>query len=186
MIQKIGPGFVLIKTGYLTINTVEESINKTLALLSRPSEFAQIISVKPICSMDQIFFGADQAQEFFTQNLGITSSIPLEFLVRVTAQRQLKDALVLAGLKQGKQSVCLVFYSNSKDRVQQAFKKFEELFEFKEKKNLLEENCKQNFSDLCFLYNISETELNVINFKNKTKALQSLVLERIACLELNK
>ena len=56
MIQKIDPGFVLVKTGYLTINTVEESINKTLALLSLPSEFAQIISIQPVCSLDQILF----------------------------------------------------------------------------------------------------------------------------------
>ena len=185
MIQKISTGFVLLKTGFLTINTVEESINKTLALLSGKHELAQVCCLAPLCSEQQILHSLEQSIGFHAQNIGISSKLSLEFLVRVTASRQIQDALNKLALKSGKQAVVLVFFSSDKKRVEKAFQEFKELFEFKEKSGLIQKNLKENFSKLCKLYSISETELKTLNSKDKYSALQSLVLERIACLELN-
>ena len=185
MIQKIGTGFVLAKTGFLTIKNVEESINKTLALLPEKCEFSQVCSIAPIVSETQILSAVGQASSFQAQNIGISTKLPLEFLVRLTASRQVKDAFEKVKLKQGQDPVVLVFCSPHKQSVQPAFKQFCSRSEFIEKPGLIQKNLKENFSQLCKLYTVSETELKTVNAKDKFQALQNLVLERIACLELN-
>lgn len=157
-------------------------------LLNSSVEFVQFFSSKVVSSEEQIMHALDNAIASMCSRKSFTKSLSLEFLLFLTAQRQLNKALDLLKLNKGKNSVCVLAFCKSKQNIAKAKQFFKKELCFvpkKNVKNVIENNLKKNFSLLKKIFAIEDAELKVFALPTE-KALQQLVLEKIALLSLKK
>lgn len=187
MIKKIGNQFLLLEFGSININDAKVSFKKASNFFSSKNEFIQFFSIKPVSSEQQIFHALDNALTSFNSKTKkpFTKTLSLEFLLFLTAQKQLNTALDLLELKKGKNLVGTIAFAKSKQKLAKAKTFFKNELEFKPEKNAIEKNLKKNFSFLKKTFAITDAELKTFSAP-KEKALQKLVLEKIALLSLKK
>lgn len=175
-----------ISIGKADINNVEELIkNISLSKKGAGALIFQGFSLKPIASIHQVLSAVDSSINAFKEGFGITKSIDLELLLRLTGIRQVNKALDLIGLKQGKQEACFIAASetNNANKSRQALTSFLNSIAFKEVPGLLEKNLKANFNALKDFYHVTDKELNALkDLGSKKTVLKELVLEKIALI----
>ncbi|MFH1256492.1 MAG: KEOPS complex subunit Cgi121 [Candidatus Diapherotrites archaeon] len=164
---------IFIKEGIADISNAGATI-KRLMLCPEKKAFIQLVSLKPVVSREQLLFAFTQALQAQEKKETFSKSLPLEFLLRLSAQKQISAALELFALKEGENKVAVV--SDSK----KALAWFEKEFSFTEKKGLLAENAEKNFAALKKIYSVGEKELIALN--DCANPLSEAVIERIALL----
>lgn len=187
MIKKVNNSFIFFDCGAININDVNVSFKKASSFLKPTDGFVQFFSTKVLSSEEQILHAFDNAFTSFFSKKPFSKSLFFEFLMFLTAQRQLENALKLLELNNGKNEVCVIVFSEDKRNVLRAKKFFKKELFFVPQKNAVENNLKKNFEFLKTVFEINEKELNALAlFGKKEKALQVLVLEKIALLSLKK
>jgi len=184
MIKKSGSFAVLSQTGSLNTNNIDESIKKSLSLLTAP-EFFSLAPIHCIASQEQIVHAANSTLEAFSHGTAFSSKPGIEFLVRLTAQHKINEALRLAEIPEsGRADALLVLAARDKAKGEKAFSELKKILEFKEEKGLIEKNAGVNAAEIKKLFGISPTELKAMNDLPESEALKLLVLERQALLGL--
>lgn len=164
---------IFIKEGIVNIFNAGATI-KRLMLCPEKKSFIQLASLKPVASKEQLLFAFTQALEARKKKEMFSNSLSLEFLLRLSGQKQISAALELFKLNEGENKVAVA--SDSK----KALAWFEKEFSFKEKKGLIKENARQNFSALKKIYSIGEKELLALD--DCANPLSEAVIERIALM----
>ena len=181
--KKIDSQNTALKAGNSNIINADASIKKLLASAKKNKIFLQAFPLKPIASTQQIFFAFEQSFSALKQKTAFSQKPELEFLLRLSGKKQIKEIWQHFGLKKGRQEIVIVAAGKDKDKVKRALKEAEEILGFKESKNLLEKNLKRNFKFIQSVYSIEAGQLQA--FKGaKEKALQQLVLEKMALLSV--
>lgn len=172
------------KIGLINISNVEASLKKASLTLSGKNEFFQIISLKPIASLKQLELAAEHTLYAFQNSQNFALKPSMEFLLRAAAEKQLNKVLDAFPLTEGENKVAVIALAENKKNLIKALKFAQSGLDFKENPALLEENLKQNTDFLIDWFKIYSKELESLNSENKQEALQKIILEKIALLNL--
>ncbi len=178
MPEKFDTKNLRIVAGSADIKDSDSAIKKLLAESKKLNSFAQLISLKPIASEEQITFALEQSMDSFAKKTNFSKSLELEFLTRLSGQRQINKAMDLFALEKGKNEVALILYSENKKNIQELIKFVEKEIDFKVKKDFIKQNAKKNGKFIAEIYGIGEEELKIL-------PLEESVLERIAMVALS-
>ena len=178
--KKIDSNFLIIKTGSINTNNAETTLKK-LTIKSNPT--ITMISLKPVASIEQIESAFFHSLDAFENKTNTTKNIQLEFLLFLTAQKQLDKALEEMQLL-GKEEVAIVGFGSNKKTILNELKILEKEIKFKENKKLIQKNLKKNYNYLKQFFAITNNELSVLQSKNKFDGLQKSVLEKIALTKI--
>lgn len=177
--KKIDSNLLIIKTGSINTNNAETTL---LNLSGKTNPVISMISLKPVASIEQIESAFFHSIKAFENKTNTTKNIQLEFLLFLTAQKQLDKVLEEMQLL-GKEEVALIGFGASKKIIENKIKILEKETKFKENNNLIQKNLKKNYNYFKKFFSITEKELSVLG-KNKFDALQKIVLEKIALTKL--
>ncbi|MFH1587613.1 MAG: KEOPS complex subunit Cgi121 [Candidatus Diapherotrites archaeon] len=178
MFKKFDIKFFLIFAGLANIEDSGTTIKKLLVGAKNRKTFIQLISLKPIASEQQIIFALEQSMDSFAKKTNFSKSLELEFLTRLSGQRQIGKAMDLFGLGEGKNEVALILYSENKKNSEKLFDWVKKEIDFREKKNLISANAKKNRKFIAEIYGIGKEEMKIL-------PLRESVLERIAMVALS-
>lgn len=180
---KICGKFVEILPGFCRIDNVDAAIKSFLAFAAEQKIFLQVVSLRPVAGKNHVMFALEQTFSAFETGTNFAKSAELEFLLRLSANKQIEKALDILGLKPGKNEALAVVAGKEKKSVSAAFAFLKKSIAFKPVKGLLEKNAQKNAAEIKQIFQISSAELAALSDK-KSSALEEAVIERVALLSL--
>jgi KEOPS complex subunit Cgi121 len=134
----------------------------------------QLIDLSYVAGKGHIEFAIDQAKRAFERRTNISDDIFVEVLVRMSGQRQIKKAIQLFGLKDSKE-VAVIFEGKHEDFfIPSGCSRDDSIFRIDQKK----------YERIKRAYNISEREIEIVNPKDRFKALEEIIKERVAMVSV--
>jgi|Deesub1362A_J573_1020465.scaffolds.fasta_scaffold00016_173 KEOPS complex subunit Cgi121 len=134
----------------------------------------QFIDPSNIASVEQIKFAIDQAYKAFERKENLSNNFLVEVLVRASAQRQIKKALELLGLKKSRKVIAVC------EKIPRKM-----MQEYKCRRSEILSLDGQKFERLKKIYDIGDEEISAVageGFEEKKKALVEIIKERIALI----
>lgn len=183
MIETIGSYFAGTESGKANIKDSELVIKK-LSEQAKKGVFAQILDAKALCSAEQCRFAAKQAIEALEEKNSFSNRLEIELLLRVTATRQIGNALEIAGIRNGTKKAVIIALSKDRKKLEETKKELEKEISLKKEKDCLEKDSKKNREFLMRSFGIKEKELFAL--KDTKNPLENAIIEKIALNSLNK
>lgn len=137
----------------------------------------QLLDARLVAGLEHIEFAIAQAERAFQRGENISSDPLIEVLVRASAERQIKRALEVFGLK-GSREVVLLCQEVPEALLQE--------YGCHEDPSVLEIG-KEKYEALKEAFGVGEAELNAVageDFVERSKALVEAIKERIAILQV--
>ncbi len=178
------PEFISISSGIVCIEDINKTIKTITLIASERNAFAQLCSLKPVCSPQQVLAAFEHAHSAISNGTAFAKTLELEFLLRLAGTKKIDSALKILGLQKGKQEVLLVVSAENEKALDEIEREIKKTIKFGENLELLKTNLKRNFSEMKKTYCISDSELKALSDLGKEKALESAVIERIALVAL--
>lgn len=176
-------GVYLAITAYknVKIENVEEFIQK--ARKEAGNVTIQFFDAKYVAGYEHLYFAALNALTAFKNGLNISKNLAVEILLYAAAERQIRNALELLGIKENTASIAVIALAESKDEIIKALDKISSLIKAEEDESVLEIN-DEKFKAIRRLFNISDLELEAKLEREglEKEALKDLVIERSALL----
>ena len=118
------------------------------------------------------------ALEAFKHGLNIANTLPMEVLVRASAQRQISRALKLLGVKKGRQNLVLVLIDKDRSRVEEAVARLSKMYSGYVDEKVLEAD---RSSCIMEAYGLSEEEVKTEEAYTRGlwDAVKNLIAERV-------
>lgn len=177
ILRKSNSHLIAIKLGKVNISDADNVI-KSFASISGKKGLIQLVSLRPIASINQLLFAAEQTVDAFEKGTNFSKSLQLELLVRAAGVRQIAYATDLFELKPGWNDVAIVGIAKNKNSLLGMFKKAEKNIEFKNiGEKLIEKHAKRNKKELQKIHGIRNGVLKVLN-------LEQAIIEKCAMLSL--
>jgi len=155
---------------------IKESGNmlKNISQILRDNEcFGQLAASKAIASERHVRHAVGQTLWAFENKRNFVESKELELLIRLSGIKNAQKAIGAIGIREGEQEIAIIAFG---ERPEKALKEIKALIGFKEARH------SANIKELERLFGIGKKELAA--FKDRKKALESAVIEKIALLEL--
>lgn len=175
--KRIAGGIAAAESGTISIDDVDAFAGK----LRAAGGFLQLCSLQSVHCHEQAFTALEHALTSVSAGTSFTRSPALEFLLRLSAERQLDSALEMVGLKTGKQQALAMVHAKTKPELRKKFA-FLKSLGFSAEPPLLEKSRKKNRAHICKLYSIEEAQLRALH--GLPDALCSAIVERIALTAL--
>ena len=144
------------------------------------SEFrvvVQVCSTLRIATWEHIFFGCLYAMLAFKQERNLLNRLPLEILLYISGQRQIKIALEVFGLRNGEN--CIIILGNNETSMKQAQVKCEKLLGGERSDEVLDIMDISKRTEICNYFQINPEELNVISQSDTEEAQKVAILKSI-------
>jgi KEOPS complex subunit Cgi121 len=176
-------GKYLIITGFknVRIGDAEEflkAINKEKPL----SVEIQFFDASLIATWQHLYFAALNALTAFKNKTNISKSLAMETLLYASAQRQIRKAMEIMGIKANTSEMAVLIIGEKPDMVKSALKMVSKYVNAKEDESVLELS-KKKIELIKKTFGISELEFKTVMKKDDLKdALVRLVIERMALL----
>jgi tRNA threonylcarbamoyladenosine modification (KEOPS) complex Cgi121 subunit len=144
----------------------------------------QFFDAKLIASWQHLYFAVLNALNAFKNKLNISNSLGIEILLYASAQRQIKEAVSLIGIRSDTTEVAVVIVANSRNEAMSQLNTVSALL----KKSIRDEKVLKLTSDkaenIKRLFQITSNELEATIEKegDTEKALIDLVIEHVALL----
>jgi tRNA threonylcarbamoyladenosine modification (KEOPS) complex Cgi121 subunit len=106
--------------------------DELLSWLASKHNYAQVVRGDLIVSYFQAFHALYQAYLASKRKLNISRSFALEILLRISATRQIDDALDFAGLRNNQRLLCLLALDSDEQKLRDLEKEFIEKYSLKE------------------------------------------------------
>ena len=177
MKHKINKNFVEIKKGYSNLSSVPATIKSLSEAGKKLGGFIQIVSASCVVSEKQVLAALKYTYDSFEAGTNRLKSPELEFLLALTATRQLEGAISVCELPEGKSPCVLVVCAQDNKTVSSLLSQAKKITGFSEKKIQSPQS-----NEICKLFKISPAEINSLGVKKN--ALELLVLEKIALSRL--
>lgn len=155
---------IKIKEGILKVYSVER-------FLMEYGECLVVIDAKYVLNIDVVKFAVNKAVKAWKDGRNVAKNLPLEILLYISANRQIKDAVKI-GVKEGVNDVVIVVLKEDCEN------KLKGIFE--EKKVLRFEP--EKVERLKSMYGITDEEINTVGVEK----LPLLIRERIALFDIFK
>ena len=175
---------------YLLVTVIEHvkisKVEEFLEELRRKSPETEVQVLRPdrVAGAEHLFFASLNALNAFNQKTNLCKGLPMEILLFASAQRQIKNAIEMLGLKDESTKFALVAVSNDKGKLKDLLEMVLSITEGKENDAALDIWSKKKMEELKKVYGISERELDATT-STKTcveKALKNSIIERMAIL----
>ncbi len=142
----------------------------------------QFFSADLIATWEHLYFAVLDALMAFKTKRNISKSLPVEFMLYASAQRQIKKAIEVIGVKPGWSNIAILVASENRDAVESIMSSISEILH-KEQDDQVLEFSPAKARIIRRSFGITETELNVVTEGNdKERSLVNLVIERMALL----
>lgn len=176
-------GVYLTITAYknVKIDDVEDFIQRVRRETRNAT--VQFFDAKFVAGHEHLYFAVLNALTAFRNNLNISKSLAVEILLYAAAERQIRNAVELLGIREETENVAVVVLAESEDEVVKALEKISSFIHAEEDESALEID-DEKFEAIKKLFNVSDLELEAkIERKGLEKeALKDLVIERGALL----
>ena len=175
---------------YLLITTIEHAkvgrVEGFLESLRRKSQATEVQVLRPdrVAGAEHLFFATMNALNAFKQKTNLSKGLPMEILLYASAQRQIKNAIEMLGLKENPGKFALVAVSSDRGKLENLLKAVLSLTKGKENETALDKWSEMKIEELKKLYGISERELAATTSTKTSieKALKNSIIERMAIL----
>jgi tRNA threonylcarbamoyladenosine modification (KEOPS) complex Cgi121 subunit len=142
----------------------------------------QFFNAELVATWEHLYFAALNALLAFRNKRNISKNIAMEAMLYVSAQRQIRKAIALIGLKRESANVAVVIVGENPDSVKKALHAVSKLIGAEPDEAVLELS-KSKVRSIRRAFGISEKELETVIKKNNLEdALVDLVVERMALL----
>jgi len=147
----------------------------------------QFFDAELIAGWEHLYFAILNALKAFENRLNISNSLAVEILLYASAQRQIKKAVELLGIKLTSSRVAVVILAETELKAKEILETVSHLMSGKRDDSVLELT-DEKFDCIKELFDISESELNAkLERKGmERKALTNLVIEHVALLVIQR
>ena len=145
--------------------------------------YIQFFNAKLISGWEHLFFAALNALKSFESKLNISNNLAIEMLLFASAQRQIKKAVKLLGIKSESSQIAIIIIAETKQRASETLEMVSELI-FGERDDSVVELSDEKYEAIKELFGISNLEFKskLIRKGLERSALIDLVIEHIALL----
>jgi KEOPS complex subunit Cgi121 len=144
--------------------------------------WVQFFDAKLVATWQHLYFAVLNAMLAFENGRNISKSVAMEVLLYASAQRQIRKALQLIGVKCGSANVALVVIGETADSVQVVLSAVSKYIGAEPDETVLEVS-KEKLQGIRAAFEVTERELETVMKKRDVKqALVNLVIERMALL----
>lgn len=155
-----------------------ESVRKCLA----KNVEVQFFDAGLVATWQHLFFAALNALNAFKNGMNISKSLAVEMLLYASAQRQIRKALNLLGIKPNSEAIAVLVVGKKVDDVEAALQAISKIVGGKRDDTVLEFSQKK-IEAIRKAFDISDKELEaVVKGNDLEQALVNLVIERVALL----
>jgi len=176
-------GYCLAITAYknVKIENVEEFIQNIRKETGNVT--VQFFDARFVAGYEHLYFAVLNALTAFKNGLSISKNLAIEILLYAAAERQIRNAVQLLGVREDTAKVAVVVLAESKDEVVKALDKVSSIIQAEEDESILEID-DEKFETIRKLFNVSDLELEAkLERKGLEKeALKELIIERVALL----
>jgi KEOPS complex subunit Cgi121 len=170
-------------TGFKDV-TIEdaESWLKAIRIGKNQDVAVQLFDAEYIATWEHPFFAVLNALMAFRNRRNISRNLAVEVMLYASAQRQIRKAIELIGVKPGSSNVALVVVGRSPDAVENVLLAVSNRFGKETEESVLELS-KRKVQSIRRAFRIGEKELETVMVENDVeRALVNLVIERMALL----
>lgn len=162
------------------INNVDHFVNLIREKLGNVD--VQFFDAKLIAGWQHLYFAALNALKAFKNKTNISKNLTMECLLYASAQRQIRVALDLIGIKKNIPQIAVLVVADKKSAAERALEEVSRLVSGKDDESVLDLS-DQKMIRIRNLFGISDTELAAkLEGKEEKKALCELVIEHVALL----
>lgn len=166
-------------------NAKIKDINRFLEDVRREVKEAhvQFFNAKHVASQQHLYFAALNALRAFEKKLNISSSLAVEVLLYASAQRQIKKAVDMLGIKPDSSQIAVLVMAENKQTTDTTLETVSKLMSGERDDDVLELTA-EKFEGIKTLFGISDLEIAAKLRKKglEREALVELVIEHMALL----
>lgn len=141
----------------------------------------QFLDAKLVAGWQHLYFATLNALKAFENQTNISKNLAVECLLYASAQRQIKAALDLMGIKRNSSTIAVLIIADNEETAGRALKKVENLISGKREDSMIDLS-KEKMAYVRRLFGISDVELAAKLEDDEGKALSDLVIEHMALL----
>ncbi|MEM2092832.1 MAG: KEOPS complex subunit Cgi121 [Candidatus Bathyarchaeia archaeon] len=155
---------------------------KNLRNKLHPEIVFQLFDAKPVATSDHLLFAALNALKAFRNGENISRNLSVELLLYASAQRQIRKATGILGIKSGTGEIAALAIGENLENVKSALEVIEESAGAKRDDSVLELS-EEKIKVIKKVFNITDAEIEAMNGKNNLQeVIKNLVIERVALL----
>jgi KEOPS complex subunit Cgi121 len=163
------------------IEDAEEFVKATRGEM-RSSEWIQFFDAELVATWHHLYFAVLNALLAFRSERNISKSVAMETMLYASAQRQIRKALQLVGVKRDSANVAVVITGENPDSVEAFLSAVSKRIGVEPDDTVLEVSREKAWR-IRQAFEIAEKELNTVTEKNDgLQALVDLIVERVALL----
>ena len=165
-------------------NVKIDNLNVFLEQLKKENEFAiQFFDATKISGSEHLYFAALNAINAFAKKTTISNNLAVESLIYASAQRQIKKALEMLGIKQDSSEIAALIIAPNTKAENEGITLVTKMVSGKRNDNVLELS-KDKMAGIRTLFGISNLEFEAKLKKQgmEKEALTDLIIERMALL----
>ncbi len=180
-VQEFGKHVAIAGFRDVKVKDVDALLEKVRRVVSGDVE-VQFFDAGLVASWQHLFFAALNALKAFRNGENISKRLAVEILLYASAQRQIRKATEVLGIKPGLKEVAVLVVGDQADQVVGALEAIERLLGGKRDDDVLELTPEKN-AKIRRVFEISDAEIEaVVDGKTLEQAIIDLVIERVALL----
>ncbi len=149
---------------------------------TRPEVAVQFFNADLVATWEHLYFAVVDALTAFTTRRSISKNLAVEVMLYASAQRQIRKAIELLGVKPGCPEVAVVVVAAAHEAVEAALKSISKHFDQKQDDKVLELS-PAKVQNIRRVFALTDEELAVVTKDGDVdRALVDLVIERMALL----
>ena len=141
----------------------------------------QFLNAQYIVTWEHLYFAVLNALLGFRNNFNISRSLGVEIILYASAQRQIRKAIDLVGVKSGCMDLAVVIVDKNEEAIRRSLSEIVECMGKALDESVLGLSGRKR-KEIQRVFNISETEIHALTSHSTNKALLNLVIERMALL----
>ncbi len=172
--------------GYRLKGTIDP---KTLIVEAREvcsPVLVQLFDAENMAGERHLFFGTLNALKTFSQGRGLAQSLDIEILLCVSAQKQIGEAIRKVGIRPATSQLAAVLVGDDEAMLEKATKGLESSIPGLRDQSILNTMDHEKLTNLSKLYDISPAELESLSGISKEEAIQWLIIEQTAILDVKR
>jgi tRNA threonylcarbamoyladenosine modification (KEOPS) complex Cgi121 subunit len=170
-------------TGFRNVKIEDaEEFLKAIRKEKQQNTAVQFFNAELVATWQHLYFAVLNALTAFRNKRNISKNVAMEVMLYASAQRQIRKAIALVGVKRDSASMAVVIIGENSDSIKTALNTVSKRIGAKPDKTVLELS-KGKMQSIRRAFDISERELETVMKKNNLEqALVNLVVERMALL----
>jgi KEOPS complex subunit Cgi121 len=165
----------------LTIRDSEEFMKSSFQ--KNPDIWVQFFDADLIATWEHLYFAVLNALLAYRNKRNISKTVAMETMIFASAQRQIRKAITILGVKESSSNVAVVIIGDKPEIVQTSFSEIEKCLAAVADESVLKLT-KEKTRNLCKAFGITEKELKAVGAEsNNEQAIVNLVIERMALMQ---